>query len=85
MDCPTNGRSSMGSQFCHIGWFVGVLIVMVVFLLQSYTDIFGTLERRYYDFTCTSTMRQLDEHFTTIAIGDQCIANIGCWPWPLDL
>ena len=72
-------------QFWRADWFVGVLVVMAVFVLHSTTDFFGTLERRYYDFASTSTSRQPSERIAIIAIDDQSIANIGRWPWPRDV
>ena len=78
------GRSK-SSQFWRADWFVGVLVVLAVFLLHSFTDFFGTLERRYYDFASTSTSRQPSERIAIIAIDDQSIANIGRWPWPRDV
>jgi len=79
-----NGRGR-GSHFWRADWFVGVLVVLAVFLLHSFTDFFGTLERRYYDFASTSTSRQPSERIAIIAIDDQSIANIGRWPWPRDV
>ena len=73
------------SQFWRADWFVGVLVVLAVFILHSFTDIFGSLERRYYDFASTSTSRQPSERIAIIAIDDQSIANIGRWPWPRDV
>lgn len=73
------------SQFWRADWFVGVLVVLAVFLLHSFTDFFGTLERRYYDFASTSTSRQPSGRIAIIAIDDQSIANIGRWPWPRDV
>ncbi len=64
---------------------MGVLVVFAVLLLHGFTDFFGTLERRYYDFASTSTSRQPSDRIAVIAIDDQSIANIGRWPWPRDV
>ncbi|MDB5964564.1 MAG: hypothetical protein JWQ72_1064, partial [Polaromonas sp.] len=77
--------SSKRSQFWRADWFVGVLVVLAVLFLHSFTDLFGTLERRYYDFASTSTSRQPSDRIAIIAIDDQSIANIGRWPWPRDV
>ena len=77
-----HGRSS---QFWRSDWFAGILVVLVVFILHSVTDFFGTLERRYYDVASTSTSRQPSDRIAIIAIDDQSIANIGRWPWPRDV
>ena len=79
-----SGRGK-GSHLWRADWFVGVLVVLAVFLSHSFTDFFGTLERRYYDFSSTSTSRQPSERIAIIAIDDQSIANIGRWPWPRDV
>lgn len=73
------------SQFWRADWFVGVLVVLAVFFLQGFTDVLGTLERRYYDFASTSTSRQPSDRIAIIAIDDQSIANIGRWPWTRDV
>ena len=84
MAALAKGRGRAPS-FWHADWFVGVLVVLAIFLLHSFTDIFGTLERRYYDFASTSTSRLPSERIAIIAIDDQSIANIGRWPWPRDI
>ncbi|MBC7647558.1 MAG: CHASE2 domain-containing protein [Vitreoscilla sp.] len=81
----TLNAHSKRPQFWRADWFVGVLVVLAVFVLHSITDFFGTLERRYYDFASTSTSRQPSERIAIIAIDDQSIANIGRWPWPRDV
>ncbi len=77
--------SSKRGKFWQADWFVGVLVVLAVLVLHSATDLFGTLERRYYDFASTSTSRQPSDRIAIIAIDDQSIANIGRWPWPRDV
>jgi CHASE2 domain-containing sensor protein/tRNA A-37 threonylcarbamoyl transferase component Bud32 len=77
--------SSKRGSFWQADWFVGVLVVLAVLLLNSFSDFFGTLERRYYDFASTSTQRQPSNRIAIIAIDDQSIANIGRWPWPRDV
>ena len=73
------------AQFWRADWFAGVLIVLAVVLLNQATDLIGTLERRFYDFSSTSTSRQPSDRIAIIAIDDQSIANIGRWPWPRDI
>jgi serine/threonine-protein kinase len=53
--------------------------------LNLSTDFIGTLERRFYDFSSTSTSRQPSDRIAVIAIDDQSVANIGRWPWPRDV
>ena len=73
------------AQFWRADWFAGALIVLAVVLLNQATDLIGTLERRFYDFSSTSTSRQPSDRIAIIAIDDQSIANIGRWPWPRDI
>ena len=54
-------------------------------LLNQATDLIGTLERRFYDFSSTSTSRLPSDRIAIIAIDDQSIANIGRWPWSRDI
>ena len=84
MNTVSNARRRR-SQFWRADWFLGVLVVLAVFVVHNATDFFGTLERRYYDFASTSTSRQPSERIAIVAIDDQSIANIGRWPWPRDV
>ncbi len=60
-------------------------MVVAVLLLNQATDLIGTLERRFYDFSSTSTSRLPSDRIAIIAIDDQSIANIGRWPWSRDI
>ncbi|MDP2368717.1 CHASE2 domain-containing serine/threonine-protein kinase [Rhodoferax sp.] len=60
-------------------------MVLAVLVLHNVTDLFDTLERRFYDFASTSTARQPSDRIAVIAIDDQSIDNIGRWPWPRDV
>jgi eukaryotic-like serine/threonine-protein kinase len=77
--------SSKRGQFWRADWFVGAVIVVAVLLLHSATDIFRTLENRFYDFGSTANGRQPSDRIAIIAIDDQSISNIGRWPWPRDV
>ena len=80
------GKSkSKGGQFWRADWFVGAVIVVAVLLLHQTTDLFRTLENRFYDFASTSSARSPSDRIAIIAIDDQSIANIGRWPWPRDV
>ena len=65
-------------------WFVAVLVVLALIAVNAFSDFFGSLDRRYYDFASTTTSRQPSDSIAVIAIDDQSIANIGRWPWPRD-
>ncbi|HXA46793.1 MAG TPA: CHASE2 domain-containing protein, partial [Burkholderiaceae bacterium] len=77
--------STKRGQIWKADWFVGVLVVLAVLLVYAFSDIFATMERRYYDFASTSTSRQPSDRIAIIAIDDQSIANIGRWPWTRDV
>ena len=79
-----NSKSKRGS-FWRADWFAGIAIVIATVALHLSTDFIGTLERRFYDFSSTSTSRQPSDRIAVIAIDDQSIANIGRWPWPRDV
>jgi serine/threonine-protein kinase len=81
----STSSSAKRGQFWRADWFVAVLVVLAVFVLHQATDVFGTLERRFYDFASTSSGRQPSDRIAIIAIDDQSIANIGRWPWPRDV
>ena len=81
----SNLSSSKRKAVWRTDWFVGVLVVVALLILHQVTDVFGTLERRFYDFASTSAARQPSNRIAVIAIDDQSIANIGRWPWPRDV
>lgn len=76
-------KSSSGKRgsFWRQDWFAGALIVLAVVVLHGTTDLFGTLERRFYDFASTQSSRQPSDRIAVIAIDNQSLANIGRWPW----
>lgn len=81
----SSSRRGRSIQFWRTDWFVGVLVVLAVLFLHGVTDLFGALERRYYDYASTETSRRPSGRIAIIAIDDQSIANIGRWPWPRDV
>ena len=81
----STSASAKRGNFWRTDWFVGVLVVAGVVILNQATDIIGTLERRFYDYSSTQSSRQPSDRIAIIAIDDQSIANIGRWPWPRDV
>jgi len=81
----STSSSAKRRQFWRADWFVALVVVAAVVVLNQTTDVFGTLERRFYDFASTSSGRQPSDRIAIIAIDDQSIANIGRWPWPRDV
>jgi len=77
--------SSRSIAVWRTDWFAGLAVVVATLGLHVSTDFIGTLERRFYDFSSTSTSRQPSDRIAVIAIDDQSVANIGRWPWPRDV
>ena len=72
-------------KFWRTDWFVALLIVAGVLFVRQVTEVFDTLELRFYDYASTQSARQPSDRIAIIAIDDQSIANIGRWPWPRDV
>jgi CHASE2 domain-containing sensor protein len=81
----STSASEKRGQFWRRDWFVAMLIIVAVVVLQLSTDAIGTLERRFYDYASTSGGRQPSDRIAIIAIDDQSIRNIGRWPWTRDV
>ena len=64
---------------------LALVVVVAAFALHFATDLFGGLERRYYDFASTRSDRTPSDRVAIIAIDDESIANIGRWPWPREV
>jgi len=74
----------MKSGFWKSDWFLG-LVVVIVMLALSGSDLLQSLERKAYDLGVTASTRTPSERVAVIAIDDASIANIGRWPWPRDV
>jgi eukaryotic-like serine/threonine-protein kinase len=81
----STSSSKKRRQFWRADWFIGAAIVAAVFIFWKSTDLFESLERRFYDMASTASTRQPSDRIAVIAIDDQSIANIGRWPWPRDV
>lgn len=81
----STSSSAKRGKFWRTDWFVGVVVVVAVLVLHQASDVFGTMERRFYDYASTQSSRQPSGRIAVIAIDDQSIANIGRWPWPRDV
>ena len=80
----TNPRKGPG-RIWRSDAFMGLLVVLAVFALHAWTDLFAGLERRFYDMASAASNRQPSDRIAIIAIDDQSIANIGRWPWPREV
>ncbi len=65
-------------------WFAG-LIVTVIFLLMTNSQLIEKLEFANYDFAMNQLAREPQQNIAVIAIDDQSIENLGRWPWPRSL
>ncbi len=71
-------------SFWKSDWFLG-LVVALVLLVASGSDLIQSLERKAYDLGVKASSRIPSDRIAIIAIDDQSIANIGRWPWPRDV
>jgi len=67
--------------FLKADWFVGLLVVLL-FLLSSSSELMQSLERKAYDIGVRASTREPSDKIAVIAIDDESIANLGRWPWP---
>ena len=70
--------------FWQKDWLVG-LLVAVVLLVLSGSDLMQSLERKAYDLGVRATARAPSDKVAIIAIDDTSIANLGRWPWPREI
>jgi serine/threonine-protein kinase len=71
-------------EFWRSDWFLGVVVALVVLAL-SRSDLVQSLERKAYDMGVRASSRTPSERIAVIAIDDTSIANIGRWPWRRDV
>ena len=71
-------------SFWKRDWFVGVLVA-VLFLFGSGSDLIQSLERKAYDLGVLASTRTPSDKIAVIAIDDESIANLGRWPWPREI
>jgi CHASE2 domain-containing sensor protein len=72
-------------NFWRADWFVGVLVVLAVFIFNKSTNFVDALDNRLYDFGLTQANKKPSDQIAIIAIDDQSIQNIGRWPWSRDV
>lgn len=68
-------------SFWQQDWFVGLLVVLL-FVLGTGSDLIESLERKAYDIGVMASSRVPSDKIAVIAIDEQSIANLGRWPWP---
>lgn len=61
-------------------WFFGLVVSLVVLALSD-SDLIQSLERKAYDLGVVATDREPSSRVAVIAIDQQSIDNIGRWPW----
>src|ERR1043166_4062027 len=67
-------------DFWKSDWFLGVVVALVL-LVMSGSDLMQSLERKAYDMGVRATSRTPSDKIAVIAIDDQSLSNIGRWPW----
>ncbi len=72
------------SDFWKSDWFLGVVIVVLMFLFRG-GDLMQSLERKAYDLGVKASSKEPNKKIAIIAIDDQSINNIGRWPWSRDV
>jgi eukaryotic-like serine/threonine-protein kinase len=77
--------ASKRGQFWRADWFVGVLVVLCVIVLNKATNFVDTLENRFYDYGITQSDKKPSDQIAIVAIDDQSVANLGRWPWSRDV
>ncbi|MGH8693235.1 MAG: CHASE2 domain-containing protein, partial [Burkholderiales bacterium] len=72
------------TAFWKADWFLG-LVIAVVLLVASGSDLIQSLERQAYDLGVRASSHAPSQRVAVIAIDDRSIANIGRWPWPREI
>ena len=67
--------------FWKTDWFLGVVVVVCIVLLNRASDLIPSLERKAYDLGVVATSRTPLDKIAVIAIDEQSLANLGRWPW----
>jgi CHASE2 domain-containing sensor protein len=65
-------------------WFLAIVIVVLALLFSS-SELFESVERKAYDMGLRATGHTASDKVAVIAIDDVSINNIGRWPWPRDV
>jgi len=71
--------------FWKSDWFLGVAVTVAVVLLNLFSDLVPSLERKAYDLGVIATSRTPSDKVAVIAIDEASIRSIGRWPWPRDV
>jgi eukaryotic-like serine/threonine-protein kinase len=77
--------STTRDQFWRTDWFVGVLVVLAVVVLNRTSNFVDTLENRFYDVAISAANKKPSDQIAIVAIDDLSVANIGRWPWSRDV
>ena len=73
------------SAFWKADWFLAIVIAIGVLLVNRFSDLIPSLERKAYDLGVKATSKTPSDKIAVIAIDEQSIANIGRWPWPREV
>ena len=66
-------------------WFLG-LVVTLLFLLTTSTDLMREIEFRGYDLGARfASTKPANQDVVVVAIDDPALQELGAWPWPRDV
>ncbi len=74
----------MKKAFWQKDWFAGLLVSML-FLFFSQSELIQGIERTAYDFGVRSSTKDPGNEIAIIAIDDESIEKLGRWPWPRNI
>ncbi len=75
----------MKTGFWKSDWFLGAVVVVVVFAFSRSSDLLPSLERKAYDLGLVATSRAPLDRIAVIAIDEASLENMGRWPWSREI
>src|SRR3954471_564746 len=72
-------------DFWKSDWFLGLVVVIAVFVFYRVSDLIPSLERKAYDLGVRATSREPAKNIAIIAIDEESLDKIGRWPWSRDV
>src|SRR6185295_13728056 len=72
-------------DFWKSDWFLGLVVVIAVFLFYRMSDLIPSLESKAYDLGVRATSREPAKNIAIIAIDEESLDKIGRWPWSREI
>jgi len=63
-------------------WLVIAVLMLAMLATAGYLDLFGRVDRMFYDATARLWWRAASDRVTIVAVDDDSLEGIGRWPWP---